>query len=86
MGLVDAIATRAQVEKKAKELSGSKTIFTRDELKKMSAAADGPHGSYKTPALDFSAALKDLHWASDTAREIMSGETVKFAYRMPYSF
>lgn len=86
MGLVDAIATRAEVEKKAKELSGSKTIFTRDELKKMSAAADGPHPTYKAPALDVTAALSDLHWAAETAKEIMSGESVKFAYRMPYSF
>ena len=85
LGLVDAVATREQAEAKAKELSKSKTIYTRDELKKMSSAADAPP-SFHAPDLNVAMALQDVHWLVKTTKEIMAGETVRFAYRMPYSF
>lgn len=85
VGLADAVATKAEVIAKAKELSGSKTIFTREELKKMSSAADG-HTTYSAPPLSPKSVYGDVPWLIETAKEVMSGESVKFAYRLPYQF
>ena len=85
VGLADAVATKAEVLAKAKELSGSKTIFTREELKKMSAAADS-HSTYSLPKVEPLAALGDVPWLIETAKEIMGGESVKFAYLLPHKF
>jgi len=44
VGLADKVMTLAEAHAKAKELSGSKLIFTRDEITKMSeAATSGAH-------------------------------------------
>jgi protease-4 len=83
VGLVDAIMSREEVEKKAKDLSGSKNIFTRDELKKMSAAADTPT-TYHTALPEPRSAFGDVPWLIETAKEILSGQTVKIEYRLPY--
>jgi signal peptide peptidase SppA len=86
VGLADAVATKAEVTAKAKELSGSKTIFTREELKKMSAAADGG-GHYSAPSVNpIAAAVGDVPWLIETAKEIMAGESVKFGYVLPHKF
>jgi len=42
IGLIDAVASKDEAVKKAKELSGSSSIYTRDELKKMAKAAEEP--------------------------------------------
>jgi len=49
VGLVDAVLTRDAAIQRAKSLSGSKVIYTREELKKMSTAADerAPRYGYK---------------------------------------
>lgn len=88
IGLADAVVSRKQAETKAKELSGSKTIFTRDELKKMSSAAHGDT-MYSAPPERPSMVeklMEDGHYLASVIREIHSGESVKFSYRMPYSF
>ena len=84
VGLADAIATKAEVVAKAKELSGAKTIFTREELKKMSAAAHSD-SIYSVPVKQPSM-LGDLPWVIETAKEVLSGSSVKFAYMLPYQF
>lgn len=86
VGLADAVATKAEVIAKAKELSGSKTIFTREELKKMSSAAEGPGHYGNAPPVPVSHGLGDIPWVIEQAKEVMSGESVKFAYQLPYRF
>lgn len=85
VGLADAVATKAEVTAKAKELSGSKTIFTRDELKKMSSAAHGD-ASYSLNVPNPIAAIGDVPWLIETAKEVMAGESVKFSYLLPHKF
>lgn len=87
VGLADAVMNRDQALQKAKELSGSKHIYTRDELKKMSTAADaGPtyHTGIPTPMVTNT--LGDIPWLIETLKEIRMGESVKFEYRLPYQF
>lgn len=85
VGLADAVATKAEVIAKAKELSGSKTIFTREELKKMSSAAHG-EPSYQTPPLKIDHGLGDIPALIEMAKEVYSGRSVKFSYLLPYQF
>jgi len=85
-GLADAVMSRAEAVQKAKDLSGSKSIYTRDELKRMSTAADERPGShYGAPALPLNA-FGDTPWLIETLKEIRAGETVSFEYRLPYRF
>lgn len=85
IGLADAVSTKTEVTAKAKELSGSKTIFTREELKKMSSAAEG--GShYTAPVHEFRSVFRALDTATDAFKEVWAGESVRFEYRMPYQF
>lgn len=87
-GLADAVMTREQALAKAKELSGSKLIFTREELKKMSHMADDPSGYGVKAPLDGAgdSVLKDLHFVVDTLREMKAGQSITFEYRSPYRF
>jgi signal peptide peptidase SppA len=87
VGLADSVSTKAEVIAKAKELSGSKIIFTREELKKMSSGAHG-EASYQSPAHapKFEHGLGDVPWLIEAAKEVMGGKSVKFSYRLPYSF
>lgn len=85
VGLADAVSTKEEAIKKAKELSGSKSIFTRDELKKMSKAAD------EHPVPQWRLPLKvseygDVAWLIETLKEIREGESIRFEYRLPYRF
>lgn len=81
VGLADAVTGKDGAIKKAKELSGSKNIYTREELKKMSRAAD------ERPAYNFSPPVfGDVPWLIEALKEIRRGETTRFAYRMPYEF
>lgn len=89
VGLADAVMTRAEAEKKAKELSGSKMIFTRQELKKMSKAADEPAGGDHfmiTPTVAQARWENDFAFLVETLREIKQGEVVRFEYLMPLKF
>lgn len=89
VGLADAVMSRDEVEKKAKELSGSKLIFTREEIKKMSKDAnEGYNVTYEAPRPRMAARgwETDLSTVVDLLQEIRSGETVRFEYRMPYTF
>lgn len=85
IGLVDAIMTRDQAIKKAKELSGSKLIFTRDELKKMSKDAEGS-ANFTAPPVIQPSMFGDLPWIVETLKEIRAGESIRFEYRLPYRF
>lgn len=89
VGLADAVMTRDEAIRYAKQLSGSKLIFTREELGKMSKAAQ-ESTAYKPamPEVDFrvARALDDLHFFVSLAREIRAGESVRFEYRAPYMF
>lgn len=88
VGLADAVMTRDQALTKLKELSKSKNAFTRDELRKLTkdaseaASMSGAGVVIRNEAswLDHASTLMGL------LKEIHSGESVKFAYRMPYSF
>jgi len=85
IGLADAVLSRAQAITKAKDLSGSKLIYTREELKKMSKAAEGPgNGSwrYEAPMGPYG----DLPWLVEQLKEIRAGSSVRFEYRMPWRF
>jgi protease-4 len=85
VGLADGVITKEQAILKAKELSGSKLIFTREELKKMSAQAEA--GTvYTAPALAPQTSFGDVPWLIETLKEIRQGETVRIEYRMPYKF
>lgn len=86
VGLADAVATKSQAIAKAKELSGSKTIFTREELKKMSSAAHGGDSSYSLPSLDPRAYLGDIPALVEIAKEIRAGEVTQFSYKLQYKF
>ncbi|MBF6561448.1 MAG: S49 family peptidase [Candidatus Binataceae bacterium] len=85
-GLADAVMTREEALAKAKELSGSKLAFTREELKKMSHAADDSMG-VKAP-LDGAgdSFLRDVHFLTETMREVKQGGAVSFEYKLPYTF
>jgi len=90
MGLADSVMTLEQAAAKAKELSESKAIYTRDELKKMSQAAeDKPgHGPYMQPSPHpiMGGLPQNVGDLIDMVKEIREGESVKFEYRMPYKF
>lgn len=89
IGLADAVITKDQAIAKAKELSGSKLIFTRDELKKMSKAAEGPaHYEAPTlaPRLEAPSPWGDVPALVEIIKEIRAGESTVFEYRMPMRF
>ena len=86
VGLADAVIGYDEAVKKAKELSGSKLIFTRDEIKKMSAAANA-EPSYKAPAPAIQAnPYGDLPWLIELLKEIKGGTSIRFEYKMPYKY
>ena len=82
VGLIDEIMERDAAIKKVKELSGSKLIFTRDELRKMSKQAE-EQASYSAPLI---AHVVDLQWLVEQLKEIRAGESVAFKYLMPLRF
>lgn len=85
VGLADAVMTREQAVAKAKELSGSKSAFTRDELRKITKDASeaassrldgGAVRAYRTWEQSLSEAL-------DMVQEVRSGATVRLEYLAP---
>lgn len=85
VGLADGIMGRDDAIKKAKELSGAKLIFTREELKKMSASAD-ERSTYRAPRIEPTTSFGDVPWLIEALKEIKMGESVRFEYRAPYQF
>jgi len=84
VGLADQVMTHEQVIAKAKELSGSKNVYTRDEIKKMSESlSESPSPSYYrvTPPepQEYSIVFKIL-------KDIHVGSSIRFEYLMPYQF
>jgi signal peptide peptidase SppA len=90
VGLADAVMTREQAELKAKALSGSKMIFTREQLKKMSSAANETTmyggGTQIEPKTWYERPLQHLDTAMELLQEIRSGEAVRFEYKLNYRF
>ena len=85
VGLADAVMTREEAVKKAKELSKVQTIFTREEMKKMSRAADD-QAVYAVPGVRPQTQYGDIAWLIETLKEIRAGDVVSFSYVMPYKF
>lgn len=85
VGLVDAVMNRDAIEKKAKSLSGSSLIFTRDELKKMSKDNEdrSPYMNAPAPITPMAAWLDHATWLINTAKEIKSGSSIVLEYRYP---
>jgi signal peptide peptidase SppA len=84
VGLVDGVITYEEAERKAKELSGSKAIYTREEMKKMAKVAGDDSGGYlhySAPELPM-----NLDGLLSTLHDIQLGETVRFEYLAPYHF
>lgn len=84
-GLADSLGSKEDAIKKAKELSGSKLVFTREELKKMSKAAESST-YYRAPAAPEPTVLDDFRWLIGQLKEVRAGQSVSFEYRMPYRF
>jgi protease IV len=84
VGLADGIMSRDQAIQKAKQLSGSKVIYTRDEMKEISKMADS-YGSRYT-ASKLTVYEEGLGFLLMQAREIRRVEEVSFSYRMPLRF
>jgi protease-4 len=79
VGLVDSVMSREEAIEKAKELSGSENIYTRDELKQMSKIADV--GRYEMSPYESAVSL-----VLELAGEIRQGESTKFLYLMDARF
>lgn len=88
VGLADGVLSKEAAYAKAKELSGSKTIYTRDELRKMSQVADErPQAHMMLPATRADAhGLGDVAALVEIVKEIRQGSTVRFEMRLPYQF
>ena len=71
---------KEEAVKKAKELSKSTSIYTREELKKMSRAAE------ERPSYRYDAPLPVLDQYVQLLQEVLAGERVRFLYLMPYRF
>lgn len=86
-GLVDAVMSKEAAIAYAKKLSGSSSIFTRDELKKMSKDANDSGASYQAPRLNMiEQAFADLHDGVTFMREIARGGNVVVEYRAPFQY
>lgn len=85
VGLVDAVMSKEAAIKKAKELSGEKLIFTKDEMKKMSEVAN-ESTTYLSPPVRLMSEFGDVPALIEIVKEIRAGESVRFDYRMPWKF
>ena len=89
VGLVDQVMTKEAAEAKAKELSGSKLIFTREEVKKMSKDSDAPNPYAEAPS-DKPSMLEGVYangqYLMSWLKDIRAGATVRFEFRAPYAF
>jgi signal peptide peptidase SppA len=88
IGLVDAVETREQIIAKAKDLSGSRAIYTREELKKMSkdaGAGSEDFGASATEPSMLRVMFDDLQYGVAWIKEIRAGENIRLEYRAPYA-
>lgn len=83
-GLIDEIMDKDKAIERAKKLSKSERIFTREELKKMSRAADD-RPAYSVPDMPVKM-IADLPWLIDALKELRSGETIRFSYKLLMRF
>lgn len=88
VGLADAVGSKDDAVAKAKALSKSKLIFTRDELKKMSKAAEDHSGYYNEAPVKRIDPMDqvDLPWLVETLKEIKDGGAIEFRYELPLKF
>jgi protease-4 len=88
VGLIDGIISYEDVEKKAKAISGAKTIFTRDEAKAISDSVSGDSNGYSneetTPAAP--SLLNIIDKAQREFSAVMDGESAQFEYLCPQRF
>lgn len=83
-GLADGILDRDGAIAKAKKLAGVKTIFTREEIEKMSKeVAQG--AVLKAPAVQ-PTMQTDIHELVELLNEVRGGKSTRFAYILPYRF
>ena len=87
VGLADAVMTKEQVIAKAKELAGVTPIFTRDELRKMSSAAnENQVGYFKLNEPAVTTPYGDIPFVIELLKEVHAGGSVRFDYKMDYRF
>jgi len=87
-GLVDEVMTLEQATKKAKEVSGSRLIYTRDEVKKMSKLGEHDDAtSFRAPQPSRLDTLADLAIEfMQTIKVVARGESVRAEYLCPWTF
>lgn len=86
VGLADAVGSREDAIKKAKELSGSKLIFTREELQKVSKDANDTTMYHAPQVQPLVSGFGDIAWVIEQMKEFRQGESITFQYRMPMKF
>lgn len=84
IGLVDAVMSRDEAERKAKSLSGSPFILTRDEMKRLSKDTGDEH-SNSVRDMPMPSMFGDVPWLISLAKEIHSGQSMRVEYRL-YGF
>lgn len=85
-GLVDAVMSKEDVVAYAKKLSASKSIFTREELKKMSKDSADDRSYERTAPTPLAQMLTDLHDGANALRTIARGSSISLDYLAPYQF
>lgn len=85
-GLADAVMTQDQAEEKAKQLSGSKAIYTKDEMQKMAqSVSGGSSGDDESNDRLVRPTLSDnLDWLIGETRSILATQRVTIKYELPY--
>lgn len=87
VGLADSVMSKDEALKKAKELSGSSAIYTREEFKKMSKDADegGSRHRWEAPAGDWMSDFRaNTSFFMEWIREMRRGQSIKLEYRVPF--
>lgn len=84
LGLVDAVMNKQEAVEKAKKMSKAERIFTREELKKMSRVAD-ERSIYSAPEFPVKITA-DFSWLIEALKELRSGETIRFSYKLQMKF
>jgi protease-4 len=85
-GLVDQVMSRDEAIAKAKQLSGSKNILTKDELKKISKHAQGSEYHLPSPPPMLRSLSYLLALVETTLREMREGGSTRVEYRMLRQF
>lgn len=83
-GLADAVMTQDQAEEKAKELSGSKAIYTKDEMQKMAQSVSGDSNDDAGNRSTMPTLSDNLNWMIGQARSMLATQRVTIKYELPY--